>query len=281
MIYGINCHQSGPEGLRLAASLGAEFIRVDGNWYDLEPTRGHYTWGWLDDLIATATALGLKVYPTIGYSPKWIGERNTPPPVAEWKLLLREFGQRYKGKVQYIGLWNEPNIQGLYAGTVERYIADILQAGAEVLRSIPDADYKICGPDLSTSGTWRPWLKTLLEQGHEWLDLVTTHCYGSPGRKARDKLMEVRQVMDWAGAMDLNVAVTEVGWNTAKISEALQAKYLDQFLEAARNIPWLLAILHFNLVNESEETQWGLFRSDGTPKESANIFKEYTQQSVV
>lgn len=278
MIYGVNVHQSGPEGLRLAASLGAEFIRIDGNWYDLEPTRGHFTWEWLDDLIATATSLGLQAYVTIGYSPSWIGTRNTPPPVAEWKLFIRAFGERYAGKIQFLGIWNEPNI--LYAGSVERYVNDLFNPASEVLESI-DHNYRACGPDLSTQGQWRPWLHTFLREARGTVDILTVHAYGSPGRKVRDRLLEVRQVMDGADAMDLNVALTEFGWNTARISEAQQANYLDQLLESVRDIPWLIAVLYFNLINESTDVQWGLFRDNGTEKPAAEVFRRYANRGTV
>jgi hypothetical protein len=280
MLLGVNTHQPPERELRLAASLGISFIRVDANWYDLEPEPERYTLEWLDNLMTTATELGVQVYPTIGYSPSWIGSRNTPPPIDMWRRFIRVFGERYQGKVQYVSFWNEPNILGMYAGTVDRYLHDVLQPAAETLKAI-DPAYQICGPDLSTQGTWRTWLQPFLEHGRPWLDVLTVHAYGTPGRKVRDRLLEVRQVMDWAHAGDVPLALSEFGWNTAKISEAQQANYLDQFLEAVQSVDWLIAALYFNLINESTEVQWGLFRRDGTPKPGAEVMRRYTGQGVV
>jgi hypothetical protein len=143
---------------------------------------------------------------------------------------VKAFGEHFTGTVQYIGIWNEPNIPGMYAGSIERYLNELLQPAADTLRSI-DPQFQICGPDLSTEGPWRPWFRTLLERGRQWLDVVTVHAYGTPGRAVRDRLIDVRQVMSQAGAINRPLALTEFGWNTARISEELQANYYDQFFE--------------------------------------------------
>lgn len=275
MILGINAHQASRETLQLASSIGAEFVRCDVNWGDVEPERGQFTWDWLDEFIRHATGFGMQVYPTISYSPKWLGERETPPPLVEWKHLISEFGKRYIDKVHYVSIWNEPNFR--FAGSVEQYITNLLQPAAEILRSIPGADYKICGPDLSTEGQWRPWLQVLLEKGDQWLDILTVHAYGTPGRKVRDRLLEVKQVMNMAGAGDMSLALTEFGWNTAYISEDQQRNYLDQCLESLQSVNWLLAALYFNLINESTKTQLGLFRDNGTIKPAGEVFKQYAR----
>lgn len=221
----------------------------------------------------------MQTYLTISYSPPWIDKkRETPPPLAEWKRLIKEFGGRYKDAVQYVSIWNEPNFR--YNDTVDHYVTDLLQPAAEVLRSIPNSNYKICGPDLSTEGQWRPWLQVLLEKGSEWLDILTVHAYGTPGREVRNKLFDVKQVMNMAGANSLPLALTEFGWNTSKINEDQQRNFLDQFLESMTHHQWLIAALYFNLINESPQTQWGLFRDDGTIKPAGEVFKQYAQRGV-
>lgn len=274
MILGINAHQASGSTLQLASSINAEFVRCDVNWEDVQPSADYFNWGWLDEFIRHAAGFGMQVYPTISYSPPWMGERETPPPLADWKNLIMEFGHRYAGKVQFVSIWNEPNFR--YNESVDHYVTNLLQPAAEVLREI-SPDYRICGPDLSTEGQWRPWLQVLLEKGQQFLDILTVHAYGTPGRKVRDRLLEVRQVMNMAGAGDMPLALTEFGWNTSRISEDQQGNYLDQCLEALQSIDWLLAALYFNLINESTKTQWGLFRDNGTIKPAGEVFKGYAQ----
>jgi hypothetical protein len=280
MLYGVNAHQSPEHRLRLAASIGAQFVRCDVNGYDVWPEPSSFTWGWLDDFIRTATDLGMYVYPTISYTPPWMvggAPRNTPPPEDLWRQLVRTFGERYQGKVQYISIWNEPNIPGMFNGSVAQYINTLLQPAAEELRRI-DSTYQVCGPDLSTQGQWRPWLQTLLTNGRPWLDVLTVHAYGTPGREVLTKLRDVREIMRITNTLSLPLALTEFGWNTSRISEEQQANYLDQFFEAMQSEDWLIAALYFNLTNESTPTQWGLFRADDTPKPAAEVFQHYAQR---
>jgi hypothetical protein len=274
MIIGVNAHQANADVLRLAASLGIWGVRADGNLGDLFPNPDQQSFGRLDALLSTSKGLGLHVYVTLAYAPPWMGPRNTPPPEAEWIRLVKAFGEHLTGTVQYIGIWNEPNIHGMYAGSLERYLHELLQPAADTLRRI-DPQFQICGPDLSTEGPWRPWFRTLLERGRQWLDVVTVHAYGTPGRAVRDRLIDVRQVMSQAGASTRPLALTEFGWNTARISEELQANYYDQFFEAMQSNNWLSAALGFNLINESTQVQWGLFRDNGTPKPAAEVFRRY------
>src|SRR5262245_18372221 len=268
--FGVNAHQAGEPALRLAASLKHPdrpfFVRCDANWYDLQPSPDRYTWEWLDAFFDHADALNLSVYPTLAYSPAWVvdgGPRNTPPPVNAWIRFVRAFGERYLGRCQFVGMWNEPNIPGMYAGNVHQYLHDTLEPATTTLRAI-DPLYRICGPDLSTEGPWPSWLRTLLQRGLVWLDVLTVHAYGPAGRAVRDRLREVRRVVQSTDAGDRGIALTEYGWNTARISEDQQANYYDQFLEAAQSLDWLIAALSFNLINEppqedgSAYVQWGL-----------------------
>jgi hypothetical protein len=114
--------------------LGADIVRANLYWRAVSPSpranskpRGFavgdpsspwYRWAMYDHFIANARAAGLRVYLTItGPTPDW-GSRE-PRRCREgciWKPNSRLFGKfvkavarRYRGRVRYWSIWNEPN----------------------------------------------------------------------------------------------------------------------------------------------------------------------------
>lgn len=117
--------------------LGVDIIRANLYWRVVSPASGSshkprgfrvgdhsspgYDWSRYDRFVANARAAGLRVYLTItGPTPDW-GSRE-PRRCREsciWKPDSRLFGQfakavarRYRGRVRYWSVWNEPNHRG-------------------------------------------------------------------------------------------------------------------------------------------------------------------------
>ena len=57
--------------------LGAGFVRLDFNWYDIEPNcsgfanASCYVWGPYDGWVQAADAAGLQIFATLAYTPSW------------------------------------------------------------------------------------------------------------------------------------------------------------------------------------------------------------------
>jgi len=95
---GINGHNAEPAVLDMAADLGLGWIRVDGNWFQMEPRRGEYRWG-LDDAVRGASARGLNVYISLGYTPEWVARvpgsdelthNDEPVSSTEWRSFVTQ-----------------------------------------------------------------------------------------------------------------------------------------------------------------------------------------------
>jgi hypothetical protein len=114
--------------------LGADIVRANLYWrvvspspdsarkprgFDVgDPTSAGYQWAMYDHFVANARAAGLRVYITVsGPFPDWASRE--PRRCREgciWKPAGRLFGQfvkaaarRYRGRVRYWSIWNEPN----------------------------------------------------------------------------------------------------------------------------------------------------------------------------
>ncbi|MBI4699645.1 MAG: cellulase family glycosylhydrolase [Deltaproteobacteria bacterium] len=211
--FGVNAHQASNAALDKVAAAGIGWVRFDMNWFQLEPKQGQYDWQEPDRFIDHATGLGLHVFVTVAYSPKWAVAgpcndndpnkvnwcRNRPPTnPAFWTSFLTAAVKRYQGKVKHWGMWNEPNLSSFYTGTRDQYVADILKPGSAAVHAAC-GDCKVLGPELahlrgadwdSCEGQclgcqcafngWNFSLIKVLEAAGAQIDIITHHKYTDP-----------------------------------------------------------------------------------------------------
>ena len=130
---GINVHAfDGAEGSSAAiraAESGIGWVRVDFNWYAMEPGQNQFDWASTDATIDNAYNNGLNVLATLGYSPSWSrpgttpGDSHLPPDDAhmpDWENFVKQVVIRYGARVKYLSIWNEPNAE-YWEGTTAQY----------------------------------------------------------------------------------------------------------------------------------------------------------------
>ncbi|MCP4537981.1 MAG: hypothetical protein GY832_12630 [Chloroflexi bacterium] len=116
------------KALEMMADAGFHWIRQEFPWEDIEihgkadfEDRRHEpyrsAWKKYDHIVDTATAYGLQVVPRLSNPPAWtramtntIGTYAPPDDVADWGDYVYAVVSRYRGRVRYYQLWNEPNI---------------------------------------------------------------------------------------------------------------------------------------------------------------------------
>jgi polysaccharide biosynthesis protein PslG len=102
----------------------APFIRVDLNWWYVEPCKGcALQWDRLDAVVDGAAARGMRVLLILGYAPPWANGGHTndtwfPTNDADWASIVDRTVQHFGDKVQVYEVWNEPNNEwfGKYDG---------------------------------------------------------------------------------------------------------------------------------------------------------------------
>lgn len=169
--YGINSHLPSPTDLDKIKAAGFHWIRVDFNWWAMEPSNNNFQWGQTDPVVNKAHEMGLNIFATLSYTPQWAaadqncqngaGEDGgcNPKPfasVAEWQNYVSTVVTRYKGKITHWGMWNEPNLSHFYSGTEDQYVYDILIPGAQAAEGADPAAV-ILGPELAGLGKSDHW----------------------------------------------------------------------------------------------------------------------------
>jgi len=115
--------------LAAAAAAGASVIHTTANWAAIAPTKPAdasdpsdpaYHLTDLDELVASASRYGLRVFINVTGTPKWANGGHTPnympKNVADFGTFVRMLATRYNGRnahgsVALWSIWNEPNLQ--------------------------------------------------------------------------------------------------------------------------------------------------------------------------
>ena len=221
----LNSHVPTPAESSMIAQAGASAIRMDFNWMSFQPARGTFSWSYLDQSVNAARANGLKIYPSVGYTPKWAASlascdddaadshqhclNKTPANVADWTNAVTAVVNRYQGQVLCWGIWNEPNLKGFFDGSEDDFVTKIFLPAAAAIRAA-DPTAKICGPELAGVGLSSDWnghngtcvfgqcirngweidLAHMLDRLGPQIDIITQHAYEADAAATMTKLLD-------------------------------------------------------------------------------------------
>ena len=266
---GICAHDGRTAFTDAVADLGAGWIRLDGDWWVLEPSQGNYQWAHLDDAVARSNAAGIKVFLTLAYTPGWVQRHgdtdgfsgnDVPNSPAPWESFVTAAVMHFRALgVRHFGVWNEPNLKGFWEGTQQEYVQTILLPGAAAVRSAcPDCF--VLGPDLANVGECDVYLEGLLAAiPAGTFDIFTHHIYqGFPENGVQiwdgDRYFEVldsqrfaftrkdiRQILDGAGFTG-EVWITETGYRATPgdaADEQKQATHVTLALDEQLKRGWV------------------------------------------
>jgi len=152
-----------------------------------------YSFQYIDVLFDYLLSIGMKPFIELGFMPSamasgdktifwWRGNVTPPRSYEQWGALIRKLTEhlteRYgeaEVKTWYFEVWNEPNLDGFWAGSQEEYFKLYAHA-AQAIKSV-NQEYRVGGP--ATAGAaWIPELITYCTSSDVPLDFVSTHSYG-------------------------------------------------------------------------------------------------------
>jgi polysaccharide biosynthesis protein PslG len=265
--------------LELVREMGATWVVEYFPWAYCEPAPGRFDWSHADLVVDHARRQGLTVIARLGFVPEWARPDPEEQPTTftyldrdhydDFARYVAAFAAHFRGRVQYIIIWNEPNISlewGYRPVDPEGY-ARLLEAVYPQAKAA-NADVLILGgalaPTLAPVGDPEGmndlhYLRQMLQaDAGEVMDGLAVHAYGwhlppdaPPDPEtvnfARTELL--RDLLVEAGYQDMPVYVTEGGWNdhprwTRAVSPSRRAAYSVQAYEKAlAEWPWCHAVV--------------------------------------
>ena len=280
--FGVICSWAGIK------DSGVKWVRCGAgctalDWGAVEKERGVYDWksadaevnGWTKDE-------GVDLLVILGYTPKWAssdpnGDNSAPPrDLKDWTDFVFKVVSRYKGKVKYWEVWNEPDI-GFWTGTIEQY-SDLLKS-AYVAAKKADPDCRIVFGGLA--GVNLPFLERVYQNGGKYFfDVMAVHPY-QWGDTFNDEwfslqLRNLHNLMSKYRDGHKEVWLTELGWSTGDpgITEEVQARLLQQAMITSLTLGDANVTKTFWFsVKDWGGPGYGLIRPDGTRKPAFDAYR--------
>ena len=263
--------------VQLVREMGASTIVEFFPWPYYEKSPGQFDWEHSDRIITHARRQGLTVIARLGLAPDWarpspdeIGRESTmselqPEHYADFANFVGKFVERYQGQVEYIIIWNEPNLslEWGYQQVVPEQYAELVRLSAIEARAANPDIIILAGalaPTLEPEGSpfgmnEFDFLERFYAAGAApYFDALAVHTYGLSFPPQEDPAPDVlnfrraelvRNVMLEYGDEDKPVYITETGWNdhprwTRAVRPAQRIQYtLDSYRYAEDNWPWV------------------------------------------
>ena len=279
--------------LELLARAGIGLIRQEIQWVEIEPhakgvyidNHGEDSWAKFDRMVDLARGFGIEVLARLDRPPPWATPGFNPqvnpsiqmPPAdfTDFADFAAAVAERYRGKVKYFQIWNEPNLFGEWGGRPPdpaAYLDMLREVGAAVRAANPDAVIVLAGlaPTIETGPDNLSdllFLERLYQLGAKGaFDVVSSMSYGL-FTGPRDPRIEAprtnfpravlwREIMEAHGDAGTPIWASEYGWMSlppgwqgnqgiwGNHSAADQAAWTVDGIRRARDQwPWLPTII--------------------------------------
>jgi hypothetical protein len=274
--------------LRLISDAGFRWIRQEFPWEDIEiegkgifRDRRHgddiSSWDKYDHIVDLAEEYGLEIIARLDNPPAWTraagneaGTLAPPDDYDDYGDFVYAVVSRYRGRIKYYQIWNEPNIYPEWGEARVDPVAytELLKVGyTRAKEADPNAVILSAGLAPTTERTERNledliFLQSMYDAGaRDYFDVLSVQGYGLwngptdrrayPDRANFSRVLLIRQLMVRNGDAQKPIWASEVGWNAlprsfdgfpyyGRVSEELQAEYSAGAYERAQlEWPWM------------------------------------------
>jgi len=292
--------------LRLISEAGFKWIRQEFPWEDIEiegkgvfrdrrQGRDMSSWEKYDHLVDLAEQYGIEIIARLDNPPAWSraagnegGTLAPPDDYGDYGDFVYAVVSRYRGRIKYYQIWNEPNIYPEWGeGPVDpEAYTELLKVGyTRAKEADPSVVILSAGLAPTTERTERNledlvFLQRMYDAGAEdYFDILSVQGYGLwngptdrrayPDRVNFSRVLLIRELMVRNGDADKPIWASEVGWNAlprdfegfpyyGRVSEKLQAEYsAGAYQRAQLEWPWMgvMSYWFFKRPSDHEKNQ--------------------------
>jgi len=303
--------------LQMVRELGTPWIVEYFPWPYVEPEEGEFTWSHSDAVIEHAEHQGLTVIARLGWVPAWArpdpDEQETTLTYldtghyADFADFVAAFVARYRGRVNHVIVWNEPNLSFEWgyrpvdpAGYVEllRMVYPRAHAANPEVVVLAGALAPTLEPQGSAAGlSDLAYLEQMYQAGAApYFDALAVHAYGltfppeappAPDTINFRRVELLRGVMVAHGDGSKPVYVTEAGWNdhprwASSVRPAQRIQYTIGAYEWARqHWPWCACVamwaFRYPTPTHSYQDYYAFVTPDFEPKVIYLEVQDYTR----
>ncbi len=324
--------------LQMVKAAGFRWIRQEFPWEDIEihgkgdfEDRRHEphrsAWEKYDHIVDLAEQYDLGLIVRLSNPPAWsraagddMGPLAPPDDYADYGDFVYAVVSRYKGRIKYYQIWNEPNI---YPEWGERPVdpmayTELLKVGYTRAKEADPDVVIICGALASTIEVdYHPhglndfvFLQRMYDAGAgDYFDVLAMQGYGlwsgPTDRRMQPRVLNfsrplyIRDIMVRNGDENKSIWLSEMNWNTVpegfpagapygQVTEEQQARYVvEAYQRIQEEWPWV-GVANFwffkratDLEKDRPEYYFRLVEPDFTPLPVYGALKEYANQPPV
>lgn len=290
--FGINAHNDNNMVLDKVKEAGIKWIRIDLYWSLIEKEKGQYDYNEIDRIVEYCKSNQLSILGVLSSSPGWSNNNkgaNYPPEDPEdWRNFVSVSVSRYRDNIRYWNIWNEPNVEKFFSPGKDIFVDEIfLPAARSIRQNSPQS--LIVGPELAhlvnQGSEWYFWMKYILTECSEYIDIVSHHIYNNTGVYAIFESLEigenitpsVKEVVDESGFSSAPFWITETGWDTELFSEVEQANRYLEFLREMEKREYPDKIFFYQIIDDPTPgiRPWGILKSDFKKKPAYHVYRNF------
>lgn len=283
-ILGLNAPPGGlvAKDLPYLQDLGVKWMRGVVGWRYVETNEGAYSWQESDTVVRVAGENNIKLLSGLGGDiPNWVWAKDRQGRIDAMYIFAKTVTTRYRGKIHYYEIANEPNLPGYGFYEANKSLADptfvstyldfLVAANRGVHEVDPNAVIVIGGlsPDGMSPLTFMKQLYGL--GGKDCFDVFAYHPYDSAGR-FKEKADAIRAELTRYGDSTKPIWFNEFGSN----DESQQVTVMNQMKDELSAVP---AWFWFDLRDwgTTKDEQFGLLTLDYQKRPSYDLFKQILQ----
>ena len=225
IFFGMHIHRAGSSTPWPSVPVSARRLwdaRV--TWPDIEPSKGQWRFGTLDNCLIMAQERNQDLIMTLGLTPRWASARPQEPSgyqpgfaaeptdIEDWRTFVTAVATRYKGRIHNYEIWNEPNLKQFWSGSTDQLLA-LTREASQIIHGIDPQAVVVSPP--ATSGYGVKWLAEFLTKGGgQYVDVIGYHFYvaDQPPEAMVPVIRQVQQTMADNGVGNKPLWDTEAGW---------------------------------------------------------------------
>jgi len=190
------------------------------HWPQVETGRNVWQWEILDREVELAEKHNVDLLLPFGETPEWAasgGRFRTAivgdiADLEDWRTFIRTQAMRYKGRILYYEIWNEPNLpRNRDIGTPEKMLT-LAREAYTILKQV-DRNIKVISPS-PVNANGLDWLERYLQLGGgKYADIIGYHFYTYHRPETMLQLiLPAKELMRKYGVADKPLWNTESGW---------------------------------------------------------------------
>jgi hypothetical protein len=156
-------------------------------WSGIQTSRGSYNWSRLDQIVNVMSSHHVTILFNFARTPQWAssspsktcgggpGQCMPPYSMTDWGNWVRAVVTRYKGRIKYYELWNEPDAWNWWSGTTSQMV-QMAKVAYPIIKSVdPDAIVVSPAPQGLNAFKWMDGY--FAAGGAAYADVIAFHGY--------------------------------------------------------------------------------------------------------